>query len=83
LVRVYVEELHNVGFHTENFLQPDFVHVLKSDGKIYTACGDGKVPFISARDIAAVAAALFTKKETPVVITYRLIGPREYSYDEV
>jgi festuclavine dehydrogenase len=68
---------------TENFLQPDFVQQLKSDGKIYTACGDGKIPFISAKDIAAVAATLLTRKEKPEAIEYRLIGPRHHSYDDV
>jgi festuclavine dehydrogenase len=59
------------------------VKELKSDGKIYTACRDGKIPFIGARDVAAAAASLLIRTEMPGVVEYRPIGPKHLCYDEV
>ncbi|KAF9818518.1 hypothetical protein IEO21_02756 [Rhodonia placenta] len=44
---------------------------IKDEGKIYTACGDGKIPFISATDIAAVAFRALTD-EKPHNTDYRI-----------
>lgn len=55
---------------------------IRAEGRIYSAAGDGKVPFVDTRDIAAVAAELLTggghEGERPV-----LTGPETLSYDQV
>ena len=49
---------------------------------MYTACGDGKIPFVSATDIAAVAFRTLTD-EKPHNTDYRVLGPDLLTYDEV
>ena len=47
-----------------------------------TACGDGKIPFVSATDIAAAAFHALT--DTKLHNTdYRILGPELLTYDEV
>ena len=55
---------------------------IKEEGKIYTACQDGKIPFVSARDIAAVAFHALTDLK-PHNTDYRILGPEFLTYDEV
>lgn len=55
---------------------------IKDEGKIYTACGDGKIPFVSAADIAAVAFHVLTDTK-PHNTDYRVLGPELLTYDEV
>jgi festuclavine dehydrogenase len=55
---------------------------IKAEGKIYTACGDGKIPFISATDIAAVAFRALTDENSHNT-DYRVLGPELLTYDEV
>src|SRR6187402_1923538 len=67
---------------TENLSEWQYLKSIKNEGKIYTACGDGKIPFISATDIAAVAFhALTDSKITGTSV--RVIGPELLTYDEV
>jgi hypothetical protein len=47
-----------------------------------TASGDGKIPFVSARDIAAVAFRALTD-EKPHNTSYGALGPELLTYDEV
>lgn len=66
----------------ENFAETYHKASITSEGKIYTAAGDGRKPFISARDIAAVAyRALIDEKshDTDHLIT----GGESLSYDDV
>ena len=64
----------------QNFL--DIAPTIAREGRIRAASGDGKIPFIDARDIAAVAAAALTapghegKK-------YVLTGPEALGYGDV
>src|SRR3989475_2982572 len=64
----------------QNFL--DIAPTIAREGRIRSASGDGKIPFIDARDIAAVAAAALTapghegKK-------YVLTGPEALGYGDV
>lgn len=55
---------------------------IKDEGKIYTACGDGKIPFVSATDIAASAfhSLIGTK---PHEESYRILGPELLTMDDV
>ncbi|EKG16873.1 hypothetical protein MPH_05854 [Macrophomina phaseolina MS6] len=52
------------------------------NGQLYTACGNGKIPFISAEDIAAVAFHTLTD-EKPHNTSYRILGPELLTYDDV
>ncbi|KAH7350584.1 hypothetical protein BKA65DRAFT_241896 [Rhexocercosporidium sp. MPI-PUGE-AT-0058] len=65
----------------ENFAEWQYPATIKDEGKIYTACGDGKIPFISADDIAAVAFHALTDAEVPGE-TVRVLGPELFTYDE-
>jgi len=66
----------------ENFSEGEHLTTIRGEGKIYTACGDGKVPFISAGDIAAVAfRALLNEKAQNT--DYRLLGAELLTHDEV
>jgi festuclavine dehydrogenase len=56
---------------------------IKAENKIYTATGDGLVPFVSASDIAAVAFRLLTDEKPPAEIDYRVVGPEELTHDQV
>lgn len=52
------------------------------EGVIYAPMGDGRIPMIDARDIAAVAAAVLTEPGHEGE-TYLLTGPEALSYKEV
>ncbi|MER2996188.1 SDR family oxidoreductase [Pontibacter populi] len=62
----------------ENYSSP----TIKSEGKIYMPTGDGKVAYIDARDIAAVAIAVLTNDGHENKI-YDLTGPEAISVSEV
>jgi uncharacterized protein YbjT (DUF2867 family) len=54
---------------------------IRSRGEIVTATGNGRIPFIDARDIARSAAALLETNE-PVHSDYVLTGPEALSYGD-
>lgn len=56
---------------------------IRESGAIYSATGDGRVGFIDAGDIAAVAAVMLTQPDTPGGAEPILTGPRTLSYDDV
>jgi len=62
-------ELHNSG-------------TIKQEGKIYMPTGDGKVSYIDARDIAAVAVQVLTTDGHEGQV-YELTGPEAISVSEV
>ena len=55
--------------------------IIKGQSKIYMACSDGKIPFVSAMDIAAVAFHVLTD-EKPHNTDHRILGPELLTYDE-
>lgn len=55
---------------------------IREEGRIYSAAGDGRVPFVDARDIAAVAAVVLTESGREGM-RYVLTGPEAISYDDV
>lgn len=57
-------------------------HSILRDGEIVTATGDGRVAFIDAADIAAVAARALTDP-TPHNAEHLLTGPQAHDYAEV
>ncbi|KAG5924167.1 hypothetical protein E4U42_004733 [Claviceps africana] len=75
---------HSLPLHAENFSNKgDFpFETIKREGKFYSAAEDGKVPFISAVDIARVAFRMLT---APALENkdYILLGPELLSYDDV
>jgi uncharacterized protein YbjT (DUF2867 family) len=67
-------------FFMENILN-NFSGSIKNQGKYYVAHGNGKAPYIAARDIAAVAYEVLTGKGHEGK-TYELSGPQSLSdYD--
>ncbi|SPQ18620.1 53ae4f9d-9824-43cc-928d-456817f70a57 [Thermothielavioides terrestris] len=68
---------------TQNFAtQPAHVRAIRDESKIYSATGDGKIPWVSADDIAAVAVRALTNP-TPPNTDYLVLGPELLSYGEI
>jgi uncharacterized protein YbjT (DUF2867 family) len=65
----------------ENFLEGHLM-TIKGEGKIYSACGDAKIPFIASSDIAAVAFHALTDEKAHDKV-YLVMGPEALTYDEV
>jgi len=57
--------------------QSDYV---VNDGAIYSPSGDGKIPYVDARDVAAVAAVILAAPEHHRSKTYVLTGSEAISY---
>lgn len=66
----------------ENFISPGHLDTIKGDRKIYTCTGDGKLPFISTIDIAAVALLALTSKQPPKT-EHLLLGPESMNHAQV
>jgi uncharacterized protein YbjT (DUF2867 family) len=56
---------------------------VRSERTIYSPIGDGKVPFVDTRDIAAVAAEVLLHPEAHVGRKYVLTGGEAVGYDDV
>ncbi|KFZ00293.1 hypothetical protein V500_01106 [Pseudogymnoascus sp. VKM F-4518 (FW-2643)] len=66
----------------ENLSDEVLSTVIRDQSKIYTACGEGKIPFVSAIDIAAVAFRAITDPQSHNC-DHRVLGPALLTYDEV
>jgi ergot alkaloid biosynthesis protein len=66
----------------ENLSEGPHCATIRDERAIYTATGHGRVPFISAQDIARAAAAALTAQNSPHS-DFVLTGPELLSYDEV
>lgn len=67
----------------DNFAeQPHHAKSIKDEGKIYSATGDGRLPWVSADDIAACAVQTLTV-ERPPNTDYFILGPELLTYDDV
>jgi len=66
----------------ENFSGEEHMLSVRDEDRIITATGEGKVPFVSADDIAAVAFHALTD-EVPHNADHLILGPELWSYDEV
>lgn len=66
----------------QNFSEGQHLPTIRDERVVYSATGDGRVPFIDAADIAAVAAAALTDRglESGELV---LTGPRTLSYADV
>ena len=56
---------------------------VRTEGKLYEAAGEGRKPFLDARDIAEVAFTLLTQPERFASQTFRLSGGEALSYYQV
>ena len=66
----------------QNFSEQQHLPTIRAEGAIYSATGQGRVPFIDAEDIAAAAMGALTSEHAPntdVILT----GPALLSYDDV
>ena len=61
----------------------DLAESVKREGVIYSPIGDGRVPFIDTRDIAAVAAEVLLHPEAHVGKKYVLTGGEAVGYADV
>lgn len=85
------ETLRNVGvdwtiLRPHAFMQnwlSDHGRTVREEGRIYAAIGEGRVPFIDARDIAAVAAEVLLRPERHAGRTYVLTGKEAVGYADV
>lgn len=66
----------------ENFSEMQHFHTIRDENRIVTATGEGKVPFVSADDIAAIAFRALTD-EVPHNTNHLILGSELWSYDEV
>lgn len=66
----------------ENFIEGGHYYSIKNENRIYTATGDGKIPFISAVDIAAIAFRALTDKQAPNT-HYDVLGPELLTHDQI
>lgn len=87
-VHAYLEE-HTLSWivlrptwFMQNFSEQHHAQSIRDENTIYSATQDGKVAFISADDIAAVAAVALTDPNLPNG-DYILTGPEALSYDEI
>ncbi|KAK0230275.1 hypothetical protein IW262DRAFT_388800 [Armillaria fumosa] len=67
---------------SENFSKQPHRKPIKPEDKIYSATGEGKVPFVSAEDIAAVAFRALVDPQSHNTDHF-IRGPELLSYDEV
>lgn len=66
----------------ENFSESQHLGPIRQQSRIYSASGEGKVPFVSAEDIAAVA--FHTLVDEPSHNTdHVILGPELLSYDDI
>lgn len=68
--------------YQENLSDEASCFLIRDQSKIYTACGDGQIPFISATDIAAMAYRALTDSKSHNR-DYRVLGPELLTYDQV
>lgn len=61
----------------------DLAESVRTEGVIYSPIGEGRVPFIDARDIAAVAAEVLLQPEAHQGKKYFLTGGEAVSYHDV
>jgi ergot alkaloid biosynthesis protein len=64
-----------------NFSEGPHRDTIRDEDAIYSAAADGRIPFISADDIAAAAAAALTRVDA-LNADFILTGPSAISYDE-
>ncbi|KAL1742140.1 hypothetical protein HDZ31DRAFT_43884 [Schizophyllum fasciatum] len=66
----------------ENFSEQQHRKTICEEGRVYSATGDGKVPFVSCDDIAAVAVRALTDERSHDT-DHLILGPELLTYDDV
>ncbi|KAK3693581.1 hypothetical protein B0T22DRAFT_450187 [Podospora appendiculata] len=92
MVHAYLRELGQQGevdwavlrptWFQQNFQQLRHVQTIKEESKIYSATSDGKIPWVSADDITAVAVQVLTSAR-PHNTEYLVLGPELLSYRDI
>ncbi|KAH9478089.1 Agroclavine dehydrogenase [Psilocybe cubensis] len=59
-----------------------FLASIRDRDEVFSAAGDGRIPFVSAEDIAHAAFEALTAKQSPNK-EYFVLGPELYTYEEV
>ena len=59
------------------------IPTVKAQGAIYTPMGDGKIPFVDARDIGEVAAQILASPADYAGQTFNITGPTTHSFHDV
>ena len=72
----------NLFSFPENLLEDPHLAWIKNENQIISAAGDGKIPFISADDIASVAFHCLTEWGSHKT-EYVILGPELLSYGQV
>lgn len=67
----------------ENFSEMQHVTSIKDSSTFYTAAGDGKIPFVSADDIAEAAFVFLSGKREYGNRDYVILGPELLTHDRV
>ena len=81
-VVVWTELAEWEGNGIDNYLGEQYTPGIKYEGKIYSACEDGKIPFVSTRDVGAVAFHALTDAEAWNK-DVRVLGPDLLTIDDV
>lgn len=66
----------------ENFSEMQHLHTIREKDIIVTAAGDGRLPFVSADNIAAVAFRALTDEKAHDT-DHLILGSELWSYDDV
>ncbi|KAH7628803.1 hypothetical protein B0T09DRAFT_367163 [Sordaria sp. MPI-SDFR-AT-0083] len=66
----------------QDFEQPCHVKSIKDENKLYSATDRGKIPWVSADDIAGVAVQALTREDAPNT-EYLVLGPELLGYDDI
>lgn len=70
------------NFFMENFTSGFALGPLEHDGIVLSSAGDGKLAFVSIKDIAAVVASVFSNSKY-INTEHNLTGPQTLSHQEV
>ncbi|KAI1643277.1 NAD(P)-binding protein [Daldinia loculata] len=91
-VHTYLRELGEAGkigwgvlrptWFQENFLSEHHLSALKKENKIYSSTGSGRIPWISAGDIAAVSFHFLTAPQAPNT-DHLILGPELLTYADL
>ncbi|KAK4239073.1 hypothetical protein C8A03DRAFT_43262 [Achaetomium macrosporum] len=92
-VHAYLRELGQRGqvewavlrptWFQQNFAeQENHLKSIREESKLYSATGDGKIPWVNADDIAAVAVRALTDRDPPNT-EYLVLGPELLSYGDI
>ncbi|RYP10955.1 hypothetical protein DL765_007958 [Monosporascus sp. GIB2] len=66
----------------ENLIEPGLVFTISQLNTIFTAAQDGRIPFVSADDIAEVAFHALTDEKSHNC-DHRVLGPENLTYDDI